>query len=70
MSGKVKKIIDQIITERSKGNTTLVQTTKTKLILKGLNPDRFTLETEDDPTTIAKAIAVAADMGIELKGIN
>jgi hypothetical protein len=66
MTGTVKKVIDQIIAVRSKGAPTLVQTTKTKLILKGLNPERFTLLTPDDPALVAKAYAAAREMGIEI----
>ena len=70
MSGTVKKVIDQIIALRAKGNPTLIMTTRTKLTLKGLYPDQFTLQTEDNPETIAKAIAIAKEMGIELHGIK
>jgi hypothetical protein len=69
MSGTVKKVIDQIIAARSKGNPILVQTTTTKLLLKGLNPDRFSSQSEDDPTTVARAYAIAKEMGIELSGL-
>lgn len=64
MAGTVKKVIDQIIASRSNGNPTLIQTTKTKLILKGLNPDHFTLQSDDEPASVAKAFAVAEEMGI------
>jgi hypothetical protein len=70
MSGTVKKVIDQIIAARANGNPTLVQTTKTKLILKGLNPDRYTHQTEDDSTSIAKVYAIAKEMGIDITGSN
>jgi hypothetical protein len=69
MSGTVKKVLDQIIQVRSNGNQVLVQTTKTKLILKGLNPDQFTPQTEDDPATIGKVLAIANEMGVVIKGI-
>ncbi|MCE5265689.1 MAG: hypothetical protein LLG97_19445 [Deltaproteobacteria bacterium] len=66
MAGKVKRIIDEIISQRSGGNPTLAMTTKTKLILKGLNPDKFSFSSEDDPAMIQKALAVARDMGVKL----
>lgn len=66
MAGKVKRIIDEIISQRSNGNPTLMMTTKTKLILKGVNPDKFTASSEDDPAMIQKALAVAKDMGVKL----
>ena len=66
MAGKVKRIIDEIISQRSNGNPTFIMTTRTKLILKGINPDKFTAASEDDPVMIQKAMAVAKDMGVRL----
>ena len=66
MAGKVKRIIDEIISQRSNGNPTFIMTTRTKLILKGINPDKFTAATEDDPAMIQKVMAVARDMGVKL----
>ena len=66
MAGKVKRIIDEIISQRSNGNPTFILTTKTKLILKGLNPDKFTVLSDDDPATVQKALAVAKEMGVTL----
>ena len=43
-----------------------MMTTRTKLILKGINPDKFTAASEDDPVMIQKAMAVAKDMGVRL----
>jgi hypothetical protein len=58
-------MIDAIITERAQGNPTLVLTTRTKLVLKGFNPDKFTNSTPDDPKAIAKLITIAGEMGIK-----
>ena len=38
MAGKIKHLLDKIIEARSKGNPTTTQTTKIKLILKGVDP--------------------------------
>ncbi|MBD7911009.1 MULTISPECIES: FIST N-terminal domain-containing protein [Clostridium] len=54
MSGKVKEIIDEIIEERSKGNPAIREMTKAKLILKGLNPNKFNRYSYDDPKIIEK----------------
>ena len=54
MPGKVKRIIDSILKERSRGDPILIKTTKTKLMLKGINPDKYTLQSEDDPVIIEK----------------
>ncbi|WP_292520753.1 hypothetical protein [Methanoculleus sp.] len=59
-------MIDIIIEKRSNGNEVLKNTTRTKLIIKGYNPDRWTLQSEDDPAKIAELKQIARDMGIEL----
>jgi hypothetical protein len=66
MAGKIKRIINEIISQRSNGNPTFILTTKTKLVLKGINPDKFTASSEDDPAMIQKVLAVARDMGVKL----
>ena len=66
MAGQIKKMLDEIIRQRSKGDTTLMSTTKTKLILKGFNPDKFTALSEDNPDVINKIRAVAAEMGVKV----
>ncbi len=60
-------MLDQIIAQRSQGNPTLQSTTKTKLILKGLNPEKFTANSADDPAVLQKVAAVAAEMGVSLR---
>ncbi len=54
MAGKIKEMIDAILTKRSKGDPLLLKTTRTKLILKGINPDKYTLSSDDDPAVIEK----------------
>jgi hypothetical protein len=66
MAGTIKKLIDTLIEKKTKGNPTLLLTTKTKLVLKGLNPDIYTASTPDDPAVIAKLKAIAMEMGIAL----
>lgn len=36
MAGQIKMLIDEIITERSKGNSTIAMTTRTKILIKGI----------------------------------
>ena len=48
MAGKIKKMIDDIIEERSKGNPAITEMTIAKLILKGLNPNKFDDNSSDD----------------------
>jgi hypothetical protein len=64
MPGKIKLMIDTTIAKRSKGNPTVALTTKTKLVLKGINPDRYTNTSEDDPVVIGKLEKIAAELGV------
>lgn len=64
MPGQIKRMMDSILADRARRNPTLALTTKTKLILKGMNPDRFTSTSEDDPAVIAKLRAFASELGI------
>ncbi len=66
MAGMIKRMIDNIIEKKTKGNPTLVLTTKTKFILKGLDPDFYTASSPDDPAIIAKLKTIASEMGITL----
>lgn len=63
MPGKVKRMIDSIIEQRSRGDPVLLKTTKTKLMLKGINPDRFTLKSEDDPKVLEKLNKLMKELG-------
>ena len=60
-------MIDAIIEDRAHGNPTLVLTTKTKLILKGFNPDKFTATSPDDPQVMEKLRTLAREMGVTLR---
>jgi len=66
MTGEIKRMIDLIIEKRLNGYEVLKNTTRTKLIIKGFNPDRWTSQSEDDPAKIAELKQIARDMGIEL----
>ena len=66
MPGEIRKILDKIISERAKGSPVLANTTKTKLILKGLNPDKYSTASPDDPEILSKARKVAAELGVRL----
>ena len=66
MPGQTKRLLDAIIAQRSQGNETIALALKTKLILKGLNPDRFTAATEDDPAVLAKVRAIAQSLNVQV----
>jgi hypothetical protein len=67
MSGKIKELIDRIIQERSKGNPGIVETTKAKLILKGINPNKFDSNSEDDRVIIEKLFIIAEQLNIKIQ---
>lgn len=66
MAGNIRQMIDSIIDKRSKGNPTIALTTRTKFILKGVNPDRFNPQSADDPAILAKVRAIATEMGVSV----
>ena len=66
MAGKIKRMLDEIVATKSGGHPTLISTTKTKLILKGLNPDKFNALSADDPDTMKKVMMTAQEMGVTL----
>jgi hypothetical protein len=66
MAGQIKNMIDKIIQQRAKGDPLLERTTKTKLLLKGINPTRYTEDSQDDPAVIEKLHRFADEMGCRL----
>ena len=67
MAGKGKTLIEQLIQLRTKGERTLVAPLKVKLIMKGIDPDMFDAETPDNPIVIQRVVAIAKEMGYELR---
>ena len=59
-------MIDEIIRVKSNGNPTIAVTTRTKLILKGIQPNRFTPSSDDDPVIVAKLRTLAAELNVKL----
>ena len=69
MAGQIKQMVDKVIVTRSQGNATIAATTRTKLILKGINPDKFSPSSEDDPLVLDKpepqvAVSELADSSV------
>jgi len=62
MAGKIRQMIDTIISQRTKDNPMLVAVIKTKLMLKGIDPNKFTAQSDDDPAIIAKLEAVIKEL--------
>ncbi len=68
MAGKIKTMIDTIIDQRAKGNAAIASTTRTKLLLKGIQVDQFTASSADDPVIMDKLQSIAKEMNISLGG--
>ena len=66
MAGQIIKMINTIIDKRSKGSGTIAITTKTKLVLKGIDPDKFNESSPDDPEIIEKLRNLARDLDVTL----
>ncbi len=64
MAGEIHRMINTIIQKRSNGNEAIMSTTKTKLIIKGINPNKFNATTQDDPIIIDKLKTIANEFGI------
>lgn len=62
MAGKIKQMIDTIISQRAKDIPMLAGVIKTKLILKGIDPNKFTFLSDDDPVIIAKLETVIREL--------
>jgi len=66
MAGKIKNMIEEIIEKRSNGNETIKNTTKTKLILKGIDPDVYDSSSEDLPDVVEKLKVIAQELGLAI----
>ncbi len=64
--GKTKLILDTIITQRSGGDPTVAKMIRTKFMLKGINPDTFSLETPDDPNLVKRLMDLAGKLGVRI----
>ena len=66
MAGQIKKMLDQIIETRSQGDPFLALTTKTKLVLKGVNPEKYDVDSDDNPWVINEVRRIAKELGVTL----
>lgn len=65
LAGKIKEMVDEIIRQRSKGNTAIKEMTIAKLILKGINPNKFHEDSPDDVIIIKKLASIAKELKIK-----
>lgn len=64
--GRTKLLLDSIITQRSGGDPKIAKMMKTKLMLKGVNPDAYSFDTTDDPKILNRLEALAKKLGVQL----
>jgi hypothetical protein len=64
--GRTRLIIDSIITQRSGGDPKVAKVIKTKLMLKGVNADAYSLDTPDDPNLVRKLTELAMKLGVAI----
>ncbi len=66
MSGRIKQIINQILDKKSNGSDLIKLTLKTKFVLKGIDPDKYSEVSSDDPAVLEKLKSVAQDFDVEV----
>ena len=66
MAGKINRQLHLIITEVAKNNPIIMNTTRTKLISKGIDPNKFSLDSPDDPEILAKIKNIAEEFGVKI----
>ena len=67
MAGQIKKMLDQIIETRSRGDSFLALTTKTKLVMKGISPDKYDYDSPDNPWVIKDVRRIAEELDVTLQ---
>ena len=65
-AGNIKKVIEAIIVRKGKGDPIIVINIRKKLVLKGINPAKYTYETIDDPIVLKKLMELARDLGFKI----
>ncbi len=63
MAGKIREKIDSVFAQRAMGNPMLEKIIKTKMILKGINPAKYTLQSDDDPGVLEKIESMLMELG-------
>lgn len=62
VAGQIKRLIDDILKQNAKGDNTLLTLTRTKMILMGVNPAKYTESSEDDPLILTKLEKLAKEL--------
>lgn len=66
MVGKIKRMIDQIINEKSKQDPTLAHSVSAKICIKGVIPKKYDENSPDDPVIIERLVGIAKELGVKV----
>ncbi|MGM5483041.1 MAG: hypothetical protein ACQESF_06255 [Nanobdellota archaeon] len=66
LTGQIHNALKTIIEKVSSGNEIIATTTKTKLVLKGIDPDKYDPNSEDDPQVMEKVKQVANEFNVQI----
>lgn len=64
MAGQIQRMIQTVITQKSKGNMVIANSIRTKLYLKGVAVDKYTALSPDDPAVMQKVREIAKEFGV------
>jgi len=63
---KLKLLIDELIEKKAQGNNFQIMNIKMKLLFKGIDADKITLETRDTEELLSKIYEIAENFNIKL----
>ncbi len=66
MAGEIRRMIDAIVSVRSRGNPTIAKALETKLIIKGIDPKQYTSTSPDNPDVIEKLKEMAKQFDVAI----
>ncbi|MFA0822454.1 MAG: hypothetical protein ACC612_06135 [Methanomethylovorans sp.] len=66
MVGKIKRMIDQIVSEKSKQDPALAHSVSAKICMKGVIPKKYDESSPDDPVIIEKLLGIAKELGVKV----
>lgn len=64
LAGQIHNMIQEIITQKSKGNVIIANSIRTKMYLKGIAVEKYTATSPDDPAILQKVREIAREFGI------
>ncbi|NMC75026.1 MAG: hypothetical protein GYA56_11835 [Geobacteraceae bacterium] len=67
MAGKLREMLDRVISKKVRDNPLIGNVIKAKLVLKGIDPNRLTPQADNDPVLIAKFQEVMKELKEDFK---